>query len=720
MRSPLGLLAVSMMILNWSCHARAEERDIVYADFEGDTYGDWKTTGTAFGTGPARGTLPNQMPVTGYLGKGLVNSYLGGDGATGTLTSPEFKIERRYISFLIGGGGFPGKTCMNLLIDGKVARTETGPNTEPGGSEALGPAGWDVIEFAGKTARIEIVDAATGGWGHINVDQIVFTDRKPPISMTNPAREITISHRLLFFPVKNGAAKRKLEVVVAGKLERWFDIELADGAPDWWAALDVSAWKGQTVTVRTAKLSAESKGLRSIDQSDKLKSADDLYRERLRPQLHFSPKRGWTNDPNGLVFFQGEYHLFFQHNPYGWPWGNMHWGHAVSKDLAHWKELGEALYPDALGPMWSGSAVVDWNNSSGLGKDGRPPLVLIYTAAGNATVQCLAFSSDGGKTFTKYAGNPVVQQISGGNRDPKVLWHEPTKQWVMALYVEVPGKGHTIHFLTSTNLKDWKVRSQVEGFFECPDLFELPVDGDTARKKWVLTAASHEYVVGTFDGIRFTPETTKLLGHRGRGFYAAQTFSDIPARDGRRIQIGWLQAESPGMAFNQAMTVPLEVKLESTANGPRLTWAPVRELTTLRDKAIKIAPRTLNPGEANPLTNAVAELFDVVTVLEPGKAAEVTFTVRGVPMVYDVTKQELVVNGHRASAPLHDGKLDLRILTDRTAFEVFASGGMTYVPMPVIPKADNRSVAVAVKGGSVKFLTLEVYELKSIWEGVRP
>jgi sucrose-6-phosphate hydrolase SacC (GH32 family) len=692
----------------------AQNPDVVFADFEGETYGAWTTTGTAFGNGPAKGTLPNQMPVTGYRGKGLVNSYLGGDGATGTLTSPAFKIARKYIAFLIGGGGFPRKTCMNLLVDGKIVRTATGPNTEPGGSEELSPSWWDVSEYAGKTGRLQIVDAATGGWGHINIDHIVFTDRRPPMDVTNPSRDFRITGRFLFFPVKTGAPRRKTTVTVDGKEERAFDIELADGEPDWWASLDVAAWKGKTVTVRADRLRSDSRALAAIDQGDELKGAANLYREPLRPQLHFSPRRGWTNDPNGLVYHRGLYHLFFQHNPYGWAWGNMHWGHAVSKDLVHWEERGEALYPDAMGPVFSGSAVVDWKNTCGLDKDGQPPLVLIYTAAGSPTVQCLAFSTDSGKTFSKYAGNPVVPQITAGNRDPKVLWHEPTRQWVMVLYVERDRK-HTIHFLTSPNLKDWKVQSRIEGLFECPDLFELPLDGDTARKRWILTAASHEYLVGSFDGERFTPQTPKLPGHRGRGFYAAQTFSDLPAGDGRRIQIGWLQAESPRMPFNQAMSVPLELKLVSTDAGPRLTWAPIRELDCLRGKATRMAPGTLQPGDINPLAGATGELCDVVAVLEPGKATEVAFTVRGVPVVYDVARQELVVNGHRAPAPLRAGKLDLRILTDRTAFEVFAGGGLTYVPLPVLPRPENRSVRVAVQGGPVRVHSLAAYEMQSMW-----
>ncbi len=225
--------------------------------------------------------------------------------------------------------------------------------------------------------------------------------------------------------------------------------------------MDVSAWQGKALTLRVDKLSEDSTALNNIKLADTLDGADQLYHESLRGQFHFSPKRGWNNDPNGLVYFNGDYHMFFQHNPYGWGWGNMHWGHAISRDLVHWQELGDVLLPDELGPMFSGSAVVDWQNTSGFGKDGKPPLVLIYTAAGNPTVQCQAYSLDG-RAFTKYAGNPVVPQVTGGNRDPKVIWHEPTKQWVMVLYVEWEKK-HTVHFFTSDNLREWKLASVTDG-----------------------------------------------------------------------------------------------------------------------------------------------------------------------------------------------------------------------------------------------------------------
>lgn len=694
--------------------APLQAADLVIADFEGDTYAPWQVTGTAFGPGPAQGTLPGQMHVEGFKGKGLVNSFYKGDDSTGSLTSPDFRIEKKFISFLIGGGMNAEKLALQLVVDGKVVRSATGPNDRPGGSEALAPGAWEVAEFAGKNATLRIIDEAKGGWGHVNVDHIQQTDVKPKGILQNAERQLTATARYLHFPIKNGAPKRVVTLLVNGKEIVRNDMELADGAPDWWAPMDVSAWKGAALSVRVDKLAEESTALSSLEQSDAIKDAADLYKEPLRGQFHFSPRRGWNNDPNGMVFYNGEYHLFFQHNPYGWAWGNMHWGHAVSKDMVHWEELGDKLLPDKMGPMFSGSAVVDWKNTSGFGKDGKPPLVLIYTAAGNPAVQGIAYSNDG-RNFTKYEGNPVLKQITGGNRDPKVMWHEPTKSWVMVLYVELE-KVHTIHFFTSPNLKEWTFVSKTDGFFECPDFFELPVDGDAKKTKWVLLGASSEYQVGTFDGTKFTPESAKLPGHRGKGFYAPQTFSDIPATDGRRVQIGWFQTETRGMKFNQAMTIPLELKLIGTTEGTRMTFTPVKEMESLRNRTHHFNAAAINQGDANPLATIQAELLEVRTEIDPGDAREITFNVRGATISFDAKKQELSVNGHRAPAPLREGKLRLTIYCDRAGLEVFASDGLCYMPMPFIAKADNWDLGLTVNGGVAKLSSLEVYELRSAWK----
>lgn len=715
------IVALALSLIGFNVDAADTAKDILIADFEGETYGDWKITGEAFGSGPAKGTLPGQMHVDGFKGKGLVNSFFKGDGSVGTLTSPAFKVERKYINFLIGGGKNIEKTCINLLVDGKIVRSATGPNDKAGGSETLSPDTWDVAEFAGKQATIQIVDNATGGWGHINVDHIVQSDRKAAQWVNNAERQLMVIGRYLMIPIKNGAAKRKVTFLSEGKTIVSNDIELADEQPDWWAITDLSKFNGKKITIRVDRLIEDSKALTQLKFSSSIPDLAKTYQAPYRPQLHFSSQRGWINDPNGLVYYDGLYHLFYQHNPYGREWGNMHWGHAVSPDMIHWTEQSDVLAPDELGPMFSGSAVVDWKNTSGLGKDGKPPIVLIYTAAGDPTTQCIAYSVDQYR-FTKYEKNPVIKQVTPGNRDPKVFWYEPTKKWVMVLYVELKGK-HTVHFYNSPNLIDWNLASITENntgknnyLFECPDFFPLPVDGDPKNVKWVLMAANSEYAIGKFDGEKFTPEHSKLPGHRGQGFYAAQTFSDIPEKDGRRIQIGWFQTPAPGMPFNQSMTLPFELKLTSTSDGPRLSWKPVRETKELRKSTLSIGKFELTPTSKNPMESVKEDLLELDTEFSPDRASEVTFTLRGAKVVYDSNKQELNVHGHRVSVPAKKGKISLHVFVDRTSMELFVNDGSIYIPMPFLPKPDDRQFSVQVKAGNVSFQKFDVYRLDTSWK----
>jgi len=690
MTSRLTILAVCML---WSLSVRADQPDILFADFEGETYGEWTTTGTAFGKRPAKGTLEGQMAVTGYKGKGLVNSFLGGDKSTGTLTSPEFEINRKHIRFLIGGGGYAGRTCLNLVIDGKTVRTATGPNIEPGGSEELAPESWDVSELIGKKARIVIVDDATGGWGHINVDEIVFTD----IALKKPVREIAADKKYLHFPVKNKGVVRHVRISTGEDTVAEFTIELAEGTPDWWAPLDLSRFRGKLLRIESDRAPEGWNALNAITADDRVTGADALYTEKLRPQLHFSPSRGWNNDPNGLVYADGEWHLYFQHNPYGVQWGNMHWGHAVSKDLLHWEELPIAIAPRKFGDWaFSGSAVVDRDNTSGWRKGDNALLVAAYTSTGRG--ECIVYSTDRGRTWTEYEANPVVRHTG---RDPRLLWHAASKRWVMAVYDEKDGK-RWIAFHTSPDLKAWTYRSRIEGFYECPDLFQLPLNGDPRKSKWILTAASSDYMVGAFDGENFTPETKMVKGHRGRGFYAAQTFSNAP--EGRVIQIGWLQAPSPGMSFNQAMSIPLELGLKSTGDGPRLTWAPVKELEALRVKS----------PQAGAGKNGGGLPLEVRAEIVPNDATRVVLTVRGVDVEYDAKKGELRIAGHAVGVPLTDGRLKLRLFVDRTAVELFAADGLVYVPVPVIPTTGDDSISF--RGGPVEVRSLSLDSLRSIWK----
>jgi fructan beta-fructosidase len=701
--SPLkGLLIVALVFATSAVRAAD---DILIADFEGKDYGEWKVEGEAFGPGPARGTLPGQMQVGGFQGKGLANSFFKGDGSTGTLTSPPFKVQRKFINFLVGGGGYAGETCINLLVDGKVVRTATGPNTEPGGSEELDWHSWDVAEFAGREAVIRIVDRRTGGWGHINVDHVVQDDKKSA-AMSSGAREIVLERRYLHVPVKNGAPKRKVKVSVGETVVDTFDIELAEGEPDFWCFLDVGRFKGKTAKVEAGRVPEGT--LAAIRQDDVVPGADLLYKEKLRPQFHFSSRRGWLNDPNGLVFHKGEYHLYYQHNPYGWPWGNMHWGHAVSRDLVHWEELPIALYPFRHGDWaFSGSAVVDKENTAGFKRGDEDVIVAAYTSTGRG--ECIVYSNDRGRTFTEYEGNPVVKHAG---RDPKLLWYAPGKHWVMVLYDEFEKKQWNA-FYTSPDLKTWTFQSRIPGFYECPELFPLAVDGKKDSVRWVTYAADGAYAIGTFDGKAFATESGKHRFNWGNCFYASQTYSDIPAEDGRRIQIAWGRVDFKGMPFNQMMDFPVELTLRTTDEGIRMFAYPVREIESLYDKKHAWKDQPLPEGK-NLLEGVTGELVDIRAEIEPGDAAEVGVTVRGTRVVYDAKKQTLSCKG---TAPLkpEGGKIRLRILVDRASVEVFGNDGRVYMPCGVIHPEENRALEVFAKGGAARVTALEVHTLKSAW-----
>lgn len=670
----------------------ADDTDLLIADFEGETYGAWKATGEAFGPGPARGTLPNQMAVEGFEGKGLVNSFFNGDRTTGTLTSPEFKIERKFMNFLVGGGKHDGQTCINLIVDGKTVRTATGPNDRPGGTERLDWQAWDVSAWNGKSATLQIVDLATGGWGHINVDQIVQSNSRRGSQRVQ--RELLADHDYLLLPVKNGAPKRQVKLVVEGKTFREFEIELADKDVDFVVTADLRAVRGKTVTIETM-LPDQSGALAAIAVSNTLPAAES---ER-RPKFHFTSCRGWLNDPNGLVYFQGEWHLFYQHNPYGWNWGNMHWGHAVSRDLLHWQELPTAIYPRAWGDWaFSGSAVVDEQNTSGFKSGNESVLIAAYTSTGRG--ECIAFSNDRGRTWTDYDKNPVVKHAG---RDPKIIWHAVSQRWVMAVYDERPNVERGISFYSSPNLKEWTETGRVLGFYECPDLFPLPVDGNPANQQWVLYGADGKYLIGDFDGKTFHKKSTLLQVWHGN-FYAAQTFSDAP--DGRRIQIGWGQGITfPGQPFNQQMTIPVELTLRSTPEGVRMFAWPVREVAAQSEQqgiatTLSIDRVTLPEGRKADILvpTAALDLFDANLELELQLSQKIAMTFCGTPVTYDVKSQKLSCRQTSATVKPINGRLSLRVIGDRGSLEIFANQGEVAISVGHTPT--DKGFSIQADGGN--------------------
>ncbi|OQA47382.1 MAG: Levanase precursor [Chloroflexi bacterium ADurb.Bin325] len=459
---------------------------------------------------------------------------------------------------------------------------------------------------------------------------------------------------------------------------------------------------------------------------------ETLYAERYRPQFHFTAARGWLNDPNGLVYYDGEYHLFFQHNPDSVEWGNMTWGHAVSPDLVHWRQLPNALLPDEMGTMFSGSAVVDWENTAGFQTGAHRTLAALYTAAGNYSpesqgkpfTQCLAYSNDRGRTWTKYADNPVLPHIRSENRDPKVVWHAGTQRWIMALYLD----GRDFAFYASPDLKTWGHLHDmtVRDCDECPDFFEMPVEGGAGERRWVWTAANGRYLVGRFDGRRFTPEaehgpdpqTGEYTAHRsdwGANFYAVQTYSDIPPTDARRIQVAWMaRGAYPDMPFNQQMGFPCELTLHRTPKGFRLRRRPAREIARLRDATVTRADVLLSDGETA-LAESADSLWRIAAVLEPRGARAVGLRVAGQEIGYDVASQQLTCLGRAAPCELVDGRLALEALVDRTSIEVFANAGRVSLSSCYLPADLASRVAAYASAGAARLVSLEASTLRSIW-----
>jgi fructan beta-fructosidase len=525
---------------------------------------------------------------------------------------------------------------------------------------------------------------------------------------TGPVRrELAITRNYLLLPVKNGAPVRRMRFEVDGATTEEFDIELVEDNPDFWVFADVSRHRGKKLILET-RLPDGSMALERIRTSDEISDAATLYREKYRPQLHFTSRRGWLNDPNGLVYAGGTWHLFYQHNPYGWNWGNMHWGHAVSKDLFRWQELPIALHPRKYGDWcFSGSAVVDQDNTSGWHIGTAPLLVCAFTSTGRG--ECIAYSNDLGRTWTEYAGNPVVKH---NGRDPKLIWHAPSKRWVMAVYDE-NGPSRDVVFYTSPDLKKWEFQSRIGGFYECPDLFALPVESDPKTRYWVLYAADGKYVLGQFDGQRFIRESGKHQLWYGN-FYAAQTFDSAP--DGRRIQIGWANGITfPGMPFNQQMTVPCELTLRRTSEGVRLFAMPVKELDTLHAGERAWKNLLLHPGE-NPLASVQTELSDVQAEFQPKGADRVVFALRGVSVVYDVPKGEVSCQGKTAPLQPHGGQVALRMLIDCGSIEIFGNDGQVVLSAGVLVPPSEQSFGLSAKGGDVAVKALKVSSLKSAWK----
>lgn len=598
--------------------------DIVIADFEGNTYSPWEAAGTAFNGGPAKGDSLATLDIANAVGSGVACSEnfnsgtsRGNDEPKGRLLSPVFEIQRKYLSFKIGGGDYERHACLNLLVDGKIVKSATGRN-----SDEMYAASWDVSSWGGKQARLEIVDEASGGWGHILVDHLVLTD--------SPA----------VMPV---------------------------------------------VTT-------------------------PVYKEAARPLYHFTARQwtmdrlspgqrqeGWLNDLNGMIYYEGEYHMFAQR------W-NKCWIHAVSKDLVHWKELEPAFWEEWLdSAVQSGSCVIDYKNTSGLGKPGgEPPMVAVWSRNDNRT-HCMSYSLDRGRTWQHYAKNPL---FVFPERDPKVFWHAPSKQWVMVMY----GDGK-YHIFTSANLLSWQNENNpIPNAFECPDFFELPLEGSRNVRKWVLVHADGKYSLGSFDGKKFTEETERYLGDiGGTAFYATQTFNNVETGDGRRIQMVWMRgSDFPGQPFSQQVSFPCELALKNTASGPRVSRKPVREISLLTDEVKNVRCDQFGTNETVSIADSI-EACRIEADVEVPEGATIVFNLRG--MSVRLSKSELRV-GESSGSIVEDIK-KVEILVDRASVEVFVNDGQ--ISCTKVLKPSSPGITLKVQGDKATVRSLRLTTLKGMW-----
>ncbi len=520
-------------------------------------------------------------------------------------------------------------------------------------------------------------------------------------------QQLNIEKNYILIPIQERADELKFTIHYPDASEPeilW--IRLAQQQIDYWVKIDVSKFINQPVSIEIENANRAKLGVNNIKQSDKFEFE---YHEQFRPVYHFTPQYGWMNDPNGMVYFDGEYHLFFQYNPYGNRWQNMHWGHAVSTDLVSWTYLPPAIAPDSLGSIFSGSAVVDKNNTAGFGENA---IVAIYTSAGKEQTQSIAYSTDKGRSFTKYNGNPVIPNPGIWDfRDPKVFWHDASNQWIMSLATK-----QSVTFYGSPDLKSWTRLSEFgngigshAGVWECPDLFPLRYQGKT---KWVLIVSinpggpnhgsASQYFIGNFDGKTFIadPLPYPLWLDYGRDNYAGVTWSNIPENDGRRIFIGWMSNwdyanDVPSLNFRSAMTVPRELTLQH--NGKHLIVAsyPVAEINALRGKTTKIANKTITTTTLiESVLKEQSGVFELNMIIKPQQAKVFGFSLvnensEKVKFIFDLNQRSIMVDRRESGmtdfhsnfasipfAPLNLRNVyHVRLLVDKASSEIFINEG---------------------------------------------
>lgn len=482
---------------------------------------------------------------------------------------------------------------------------------------------------------------------------------------------ITIEKKYLVVPINRYAVTKALcfyetqgeeQVLVMD-----FECKLDVLNPTYTAYIDVSRHKGKTL---------EYCSIPQMDfmllQSDE-RIIDGVYQEEFRPFVHYTPQLGWINDPNGLIKYHGVYHMFYQHNPLGIERGHMHWGHAISRDLLHWEEQDIALFPDETGTMYSGSAIEDEKNLTGLQTNENPTMLLYYTAAGDKGLisknkqrtQCLAYSNDGGKTFEKYKKNPVVPWMESGNRDPKIIWVDELSKYVMLLYIA----GERYSMLTSDNLLDWEPLQEISitAESECPDIMPFKI----GRKcYWVIIGGSDKYVIGVFEKGAFVQKSVvkQLTYSPGRCSYAAQSFSGVD--DGRVLRLTWDRLHMPSDRVPHQMSIPTEMELVQTDIGCFLSSNPVREIKNLYVETKTVENKVGIEPIKIPLERAA---YDIRFTAD--YEHDFVFEFFGHKLLFKTEENCIEFQRTRIPISLYRDKVDVRMVIDRCSIEIFADGG---------------------------------------------
>ncbi|MEG0253154.1 MAG: GH32 C-terminal domain-containing protein [Muribaculaceae bacterium] len=552
-----------------------------------------------------------------------------------------------------------------------------------------------------------------------------------------------INHNFLILPIQESSQEVRINIILDNDIVKTLNARLAVDSVDYYVPIDLANFKDQKLSISILNVNDSAICWNKMNFADTFSTNN--Y-EKYRPSYHFTPLYGWMNDPNGMVYKDGIYHLFYQYNPFGSMWGNMNWGHATSTDLVTWKHFPVAIEPDGLGMIFSGSCVVDTDNSAGFGKNA---IVAFYTSAAESQVQSMAYSLDGGNSFIKYSENPILTSSSRDFRDPKVIWHKSSKKWIMVL-----AAGQEMQFYSSPNLKDWSYESSFGknqgahgGVWECPDLFELNIEGSNISK-WVLLCninpggpfggSATQYFIGTFDGKNFTndsPSITKLMDY-GKDHYATVTWSDAP--NNRRTAIAWMSNwqyanNVPTKQYRSANSVARDLSLFSVNGEVYLKSEPVKELIKVRENHVK--QKSFKVNSTHTISNLLKNnsgAYEIEMSIINNNAKIISFSLfnnsnEKVDFIYNISNNTFSVDRTKSGivnfssdfpaitvSPIYEnGTLNLRIFVDNSSIEVFGNGGKFVLTNLIYPTTPYNNLQFSTDGGSYSVKNFVIYKINN-------